>query len=595
MTEGALNFMQIDEQTVNDAVYIGNYLNLYLNKEEAILFGDHIVISFQQHELMLKRLVKGNVRVFTRRDAGEVYLKRPEPGQILHVDIFHALADTEINLQALLRSLVQALDQFMFLDNKKYQYLNEERHRAVLDFCHKVYLGCKAGQGILHELVQGVVKPMDQGDHGYNHVHLLFNIEETEYPVLYIFMTAVDNFLFAQGIRLGKVQAVEFDDSIAHQAYLGAKFQLPWRNLRDAPAASVTTENINNFLLKLAEKMGSLDEVKDFFSDFEHSGWFNKNHSTFEHKHELVEAFQAAGLAKKNIFGVHLTPTGEKVNKYLQTRYCELLMQLRRNIRRTPASAAYSTVGPTKRAQAGSSGHKITDYNHTVRRADTDWAGNLAAPQTVVQAKISSLLRNEKKMTISCQDMHSYTYKIHIPVNICLIFDASASMKGEKERTAEYLARYLLLTSKDRIAVVIFQEQSARVVVPFTRQEHVLRNGFKTIEPHGLTPVAHGLDKAREVIAGSNIKKPLVVLLTDGLPNVGLWTHEPRQDAMTAAAKLKALKVNFVCIGIESNEKFLQALSDQAGGAFYVTENFGREDLIRIINYEKKTMQHPEE
>jgi magnesium chelatase subunit D len=68
--------------------------------------------------------------------------------------------------------------------------------------------------------------------------------------------------------------------------------------------------------------------------------------------------------------------------------------------------------------------------------------------------------------------------------------DASGSMAGEKRNAAAYLAKHLLLTGKEKVAVVTFQENSSRVVVPFTRNQSILTKGLSTISPAGLTPLA---------------------------------------------------------------------------------------------------------
>jgi magnesium chelatase subunit D len=41
-------------------------------------------------------------------------------------------------------------------------------------------------------------------------------------------------------------------------------------------------------------------------------------------------------------------------------------------------------------------------------------------------------------------------------------------MAGDKRQAACYLAEHLLLTGKEKVAVVTFQERNSQVVVPFT-------------------------------------------------------------------------------------------------------------------------------
>ena len=103
-------------------------------------------------------------------------------------------------------------------------------------------------------------------------------------------------------------------------------------------------------------------------------------------------------------------------------------------------------------------------------------------------------------------------------------------MAGDKRQAACFLAEHLLLTGKEKVAVVTFQERSSKVVVPFTRNESLLRKGLSTINPAGLTPLADGIMTALNLINNTRVRNPLLVLITDGIPNTPLWTMDAKSN-----------------------------------------------------------------
>lgn len=193
-------------------------------------------------------------------------------------------------------------------------------------------------------------------------------------------------------------------------------------------------------------------------------------------------------------------------------------------------------------------------------------------------------------MRIQKDDLHYYEKKSYIPIDICLLIDASGSMAGDKRQAACYLAEHLLLTGKEKVAVVTFQERSSKVVVPFTRNERILRRGLSTINPAGLTPLADGIMTALNLIKDTRVRNPLLVLITDGVPNTPLWTLDAKADGLEAAGRIANSNVRFICIGVESNRYYLEKVADRAQGVLYLVDDLNKENLINIVKAEKRTM-----
>jgi magnesium chelatase subunit D len=110
--------------------------------------------------------------------------------------------------------------------------------------------------------------------------------------------------------------------------------------------------------------------------------------------------------------------------------------------------------------------------------------------KTVVQAKEFFLV--EIKGLNPTDDLHFMRKKSYIPIDVCLLIDASGSMAGDKRQAACYLAEHLLLTGRKSGGGDISgtQQQSGG---SFTRNERILRKGLSTISPAGLTPLADGI------------------------------------------------------------------------------------------------------
>jgi magnesium chelatase subunit D len=213
----------------------------------------------------------------------------------------------------------------------------------------------------------------------------------------------------------------------------------------------------------------------------------------------------------------------------------------------------------------------------------------LAVPETVIQALKNSYLRGDNHFSIKKQDLHYYEKKSYVPIDICLLIDASGSMAGDKRQAACFLAEHLLLTGKEKVAVVTFQERGSNVVVPFTRKQMVLKQGLATINPAGLTPMADGIVSAVNLIKNSKVRNPMLVLITDGIPNIPLWTLDAKADALEAAALIAKEKIRFICIGVEAHRFYLEKLAEKAEGVVYLVDDLNKDNLINIVRMEKQS------
>jgi magnesium chelatase subunit D len=137
-----------------------------------------------------------------------------------------------------------------------------------------------------------------------------------------------------------------------------------------------------------------------------------------------------------------------------------------------------------------------------------------------------------------------------------------------------------------------FQGREARVAVPFTRNYSRLKAGIKSLQPQGLTPLADGLCTSIKLIRNRQVRNPLLILITDGMPTTGKWTINPQQDALRAVEMINETRAKLICIGVASNQEFLEQLADKAKGNVYILDSLeDQATLIEIIHKERKACQ----
>jgi magnesium chelatase subunit D len=107
---------------------------------------------------------------------------------------------------------------------------------------------------------------------------------------------------------------------------------------------------------------------------------------------------------------------------------------------------------------------------------------------------------------------------------VILLLDTSGSMAARRRsQTVTTVALSLLRDSyrrRDRVAVATFRGRDATVVVPPTRSVQLASRRLAGLPVGGPTPLAAGLEAARELIRREHwrdpARRPLLVVITDG-------------------------------------------------------------------------------
>lgn len=578
--------MKVDRrEAFNTSSVVGNYLNIYFGQEQGVRLGESGVVSLKVHQAVPGR--KGQVKILTNRDAGQYFLEFIDPGQVVHLSVFHQRGS--IHPRDVAKRIFWAIEEYLQQEDPRLSFMENDKLQNAVDYALKIKVVTREGKGLVYDLFQGQVETLDLRDHDINHVRVLIKVGSDKYGIILPIAAAVEEAIVATGLELGKIRKIIHTKDKEQEEKFSNYVLFPWKQLKNVTYLTLR-ENQNQLVMRLAARFGSIDEVEEFLASYSSNIFQRMSKDQQQRKwgdlEQHLQQLEELGIVKKTMFGTFLTRDGKDLRDFVFNHKCELEAEIRRSIRRKPKRSA-------KIHKLGENIQQVTriefvNYNKLKRLNDDTWSGHLAIPQTVVQAKKSSLLRHEGRLTIKKDDLQYYEKRHYVPMDICLLIDASASMAGEKRQAACYLAEHLLLSGRERVAVVTFQEMKAQLAVPFTKNQKFLSRGLKHIRPGGLTPLADGIVTSVEVIKSTRVHNPLLILITDGMPNFPLWSFDAKKDAVEAAQKIAEHKIRFICIGVESNQDYLKELADKGHGKLYIADDLNRANLVDIMTYEKK-------
>ncbi|MDQ6790048.1 MAG: magnesium chelatase subunit D family protein [Candidatus Dormibacteraeota bacterium] len=219
---------------------------------------------------------------------------------------------------------------------------------------------------------------------------------------------------------------------------------------------------------------------------------------------------------------------------------------------------------PRKRAprkQAGKrAASKSTDRRGRYVRAQTqEKVTDLAVDATVRAAAPHQVNRGRElgeRIRLEQQDLHQKVRERKVGNLIVFVVDASASMDAEQRMTATKGAILSLLQDayvrRDRVAVVVFKNRSAEVVLRPTSSISLAQRRLERLSVGGTTPLTHGLMAGYKVIKTELSRdpsvRPLLVLISDGRGNISMFKEEPLVEAQKVAALINAEKVDALVI-----------------------------------------------
>jgi magnesium chelatase subunit D len=142
---------------------------------------------------------------------------------------------------------------------------------------------------------------------------------------------------------------------------------------------------------------------------------------------------------------------------------------------------------------------------------------------------------------------------------ILFVVDASWSMAGAQRMEATKGAIMSLLVDayqkRDRVGLVVFQKDEARLVLPFTSSVDLAQKALRHLPVGGKTPLSAGLMLAyrtfRREMRLHPKAMPLMILLTDGAGNVSLTESSPQEESQKIADLIHRAGIHSVVINME--------------------------------------------
>ncbi|MCF6096641.1 VWA domain-containing protein [Thermovorax subterraneus] len=529
-------------------------------KGKGVRIGEAAVVSRKIHVISPER--PHLVRIITNSDAGKVFYNRFNEGEIVHVDLFHEVKKVDVKKVA--ENLLKALA--------------EVSKESLGDFID-IQTGSGGGR-LTGTLNYGKTESLLKNH--LNHVHLAVLLDNDNLDFLLFLIIKLEEALLEQGVEIRKVEKIR--NEIGNTPYDLSPYAtnsdsfLKQTNLSKEPF----TENEYQRAIDLSEYFGSINELQELLEYFKSE----KRKDLFELKKkygdldEILARLERNDIVCKKSGVYNLTKEGESLIEYIKQNNKELELILKKMIRELPKKGekiitpAFGNVKNTPKNR-GIVSKKIYNKN--------EWLEEIEITETIKRALIRCYTER-KRLSISTEDIVIVKRSFEKGQDICLLIDASASMAGERLRSAKYLAKHIVLNSYRRVSVLTFQEKEVKICVPFTKNFSQVDYGVSSIASSGLTPLALALERALSYMCSKNLKNPLIMLVTDGIPTVPVWSTDPVKDAIIAAQNIRKKKIDFCCIGLQPNKDCLTKIVEAAHGKLYIVDELNRDVLVNVLN-----------
>ena len=214
----------------------------------------------------------------------------------------------------------------------------------------------------------------------------------------------------------------------------------------------------------------------------------------------------------------------------------------------------------------------------------------------------AAAIQSNGTITVENEHIRHKVRKHGAKASIALVVDISGSMfsqrkankiKGILNQLIEDINRH-----NDKISVIGFKGQEAEVIIPTTRRASSFKEQVDNIRIGGTTPLASGLKKGLELLKKEKFKDefvPMMLVLTDGMPNVGI-NNRPDEDALKIAADLKENDIHTIIVNFERSAKYGRDMNMElalaSGGRYYDLEDIKNPKCVvsKIIEHERSVL-----
>lgn len=531
-------------------------LKLTLENKKGVRVGETTVISKKVH--VINQNHPQIVNIISNADAGVVFYNRPVEDEIIHIDLFHEIAICNVSR----------------LSKKLINDLKASPARELID-----YIDIQTADGggrLTGSLNYGNTEAIKKSH--LNHVHIAVLLPNDLLKYIFLLVDSIEKGLLEQNIELRKI------NKIVHKVGNMPVDLSDYTTESDSKLKNRhnSETNYKQESIKLINQFGSVEEVALIFDLLTHQ----KAKTDFPKKDicDILDYLNNNKFIEIRNGKYKLTNSGENFRNYIIRNQKELETILKKIINNfAKRNNIGQKISATKQKfQKNLKSNKGIAYLTELKDYDTD------IELDVIETTKKALVRcfeEENDFYISQKDLVIIKRIAKSRQDICLVIDASASMAGKRLRNAKYLARYLILNTNGRVSVLAFQEKEVVCYVPFTRNFNTLEKGLYSISSNGLTPLASAIYKGvLHVKKSGSIKKPQIILITDGIPTVSLWSQDPIEDAIRAALTVSTNRIEFTCIGLQPNQECLTEIVDVAKGRLFVVEELNKRELLNVAH-----------
>lgn len=553
-------------------------LRRLLDEQGAAKIGETAVVSLKVHVQDLS--VPDEVTAVVTGDAGAVFYSRERPGEVLHIDVFHSPGC--LNPKVVGRRLISSLSGIRFKPTPKTPSTGLGHLLSYID----IQTGAGGGRldgNLTYGQEEGVRRAHT------THVHIACLMSPETVAAVFTMVASVESAALEAGLELRKVKKVRLSRGggpMDMSDYCASSDSL----LRHMPSpdqeSAANLYRREALARKAAEDIGSAADTAKLLerlaSGMRSADFARLRLNTDKSPEEIRQLVTRSGLSRYDGHKYSLTPEGVMALSFLRAHSSEIEAYLRRLLWSLPSKRMPAGERKGHRAEPSQSRGRgiVLPASHGERLP------SLAVPETVAAWKSRTAVSTVPGGgPVLWSDLRFAFSRERKGMPIILLLDASASMAGRRIRAAKELARHLVLAGKEKVSVVTFQDSDVKVVAGFTRNRRKIEEGLAKVHALGLTPLATGLEKALELSVRSS-KKPLILVITDGIPTVPSKSLSPVDDALEAAKKIARRGARLGCVGLEPNRGFLRQMVAAAKGTLYIVEELEASTLAAIAKRE---------
>jgi magnesium chelatase subunit D len=263
-------------------------------------------------------------------------------------------------------------------------------------------------------------------------------------------------------------------------------------------------------------------------------------------------------------------------------------------------------------------GNRVESKSEKGKYVKSKYSPNISSSDIAIDATLRAAALNSKKkdnsnnlkVEIKNQDIREKVRKHKARASVAIVVDLSGSMINEKKvnKIRGILDRVIknINRNRDKLSVIGFKGQGSEIIIPNTKRPSSFLDKLNKITVGGTTPMAAGLEKAFEILKNEKKREefiPMLILLSDGMPNVGLDDSNlkkvrgnPVKDVLAIGQELGENGIYTIVIDFEKKHKHGRNINMElaflSNGRYYDLENVYDPEIAidKILTYERAVL-----